>query len=112
MKSGPLYRWKRPQYERLIGYGLLDEDDPVEFLDGLLLVKEPRASPYRTAILLVTKALERALGRSPRPTRSSASPTCCRNAGCLRLPPASVPVTKPVDPRFDQPIPEIAISRH
>ena len=62
MTSGPLYRWTRPQYERLITCGLLDEDDPVELLDGLLLVKEPQASPHRTAVLLVAKALERAFG--------------------------------------------------
>jgi hypothetical protein len=38
MESGPLYRWTRWQYGRLIDHGLLDEDDPVELLDGLLLV--------------------------------------------------------------------------
>ena len=41
---------------------LLDEDDPIELLDGLLLVKEPQHSPHRTAVLLVAKALERAFG--------------------------------------------------
>jgi len=46
----------------LIDHGLLDEDDPVELLDGLLLVKEPQHSPHRTAVLLVAKALERGFG--------------------------------------------------
>jgi Uma2 family endonuclease len=46
----------------LIDRGLLHEDDPVELLDGLLLVKEPQHSPHRTAVLLVAKALERAFG--------------------------------------------------
>jgi Uma2 family endonuclease len=46
----------------LIDHGLVDEDDPIELLDGLLLVKEPQSSPHRTAILLVAKALERAFG--------------------------------------------------
>jgi Uma2 family endonuclease len=46
----------------MIDHGLLDEDDPIELLDGLLLVKEPQHSPHRTAVLLVAKALERAFG--------------------------------------------------
>lgn len=57
-----LYRWTRRQYDRLIDHGLLDEDEPIELLDGLLVLKEPQASPHRTAILLVAKAVERAFG--------------------------------------------------
>ena len=57
-----LYRWTRDEYERLIDHGFLDEDDPVELLDGLLLVKEPQHSLHRTAVLLVQKALEQAFG--------------------------------------------------
>ena len=61
MRQG-VYRWTRHQYDRLIEHGLLDEDDPIELLDGLLLVKEPQASPHRTSIILTAKALERAFG--------------------------------------------------
>src|SRR5947207_5190151 len=57
-----LRRWTRHEYERLIDHGFLDEDDPIELLDGLLLVKEPQHSAHRTAVLLVAKALERAFG--------------------------------------------------
>lgn len=57
-----LFRFTRRQYARLIDHGFLDEDDPIELLDGLLLVKEPPSSPHRTAVLLVAKALERAFG--------------------------------------------------
>jgi Uma2 family endonuclease len=57
-----LRRWTRHEYERLIDHGFFDEDDPVELLDGLLLVKEPQHSPHRTAVLLVAKAVERAFG--------------------------------------------------
>jgi Uma2 family endonuclease len=57
-----LHRWTRHEYEQLIDHGFLDEDDPVELVDGLLLVKEPQASAHRTAVLLVAKALERAFG--------------------------------------------------
>ena len=56
------YRWTRHEYERLISHAFLDEDDPVELLDGLLLVKEPQNSPHRTAVLLVARALDRAFG--------------------------------------------------
>jgi Uma2 family endonuclease len=57
-----LRRWSRHEYARLIDHGFLDEDDPIELLDGLLLVKEPQHSPHRTAVLLVAKALERGFG--------------------------------------------------
>ena len=62
MKPANLRRWSRREYARLIDHGLVDEDDPIELLDGLLLVKEPQPSPHRTAILLAAKALERAFG--------------------------------------------------
>src|SRR5512132_382071 len=57
-----LHRWTCHEYQRLIDHGFLDEDDPIELLDGLLLVKEPQHSPHRTAVLLVAKALERGFG--------------------------------------------------
>src|SRR6266852_245639 len=57
-----LHRWTRHEYGRLIDHGFLEEDDPIELLDGLLLVKEPQHSPHRTAVLLVAKALERGFG--------------------------------------------------
>jgi Uma2 family endonuclease len=65
MKRGELsglHRWSRREYGQMIDHGLLDEDDPIELLDGLLLVKEPQHSPHRTAVLLVAKALEAAFG--------------------------------------------------
>jgi Uma2 family endonuclease len=57
-----LRRWTRREYARLIEHGFLDEDEPIELLDGLLLVKEPQSSPHRTAVLLVARTLERAFG--------------------------------------------------
>ncbi|PYO11122.1 MAG: hypothetical protein DMD75_11675 [Candidatus Rokuibacteriota bacterium] len=57
-----LHRWTRDEYERLIDHGFLDEDDPVELLDGLLLVMEPQHSRHRTSVLLVARAMERAFG--------------------------------------------------
>jgi Uma2 family endonuclease len=55
-------RFTRTEYARLIDHGLLDEDEPIELLDGLLLVKEPQHSLHRTAVLLVARAVERAFG--------------------------------------------------
>ena len=83
----------RDQYERLIDHGILDEDDPIELLDGLLLVKEPRSSPHRTAVLLTAKALEEAFGdgwfvqtQSPitLDDRSVPEPDVCVIRGALR----------------------------
>jgi len=88
-----LYRWTLRQYARLIDHGVLDEDDPIELLDGLLLVKEPQSSPHRTAVLLVAKALERAFGdgwfvqtQSPigLDDRSEPEPDVCVVRGSLR----------------------------
>jgi len=45
-----------------IAHGFLEEDDPIELLDGLLVVKEPQHSPHRTAIVLTAQALGRAFG--------------------------------------------------
>src|SRR5262245_1061754 len=57
-----LHRWSRRDYGRLIDRGVLGEDDPVELLDGLLLVKEPQQSVHRTAVLLAAQALGRVFG--------------------------------------------------
>ncbi len=88
-----LLRFSRRQYERMIDRGFLDEDDPIELLDGLLLVKEPQSGPHRTAVLLVAKALERAFGdgwfvqtHSPiiLDDRSEPEPDVCVVRGSLR----------------------------
>jgi Uma2 family endonuclease len=56
------YRWSRRAYARLIDKGILCEDDPIELLDGLLVVKEPQETPHATAIDLAVEALRRAFG--------------------------------------------------
>src|SRR5437899_12925459 len=82
-----LHRWTRDEYERLIDQGFLDEDDPVELLDGLLLVKEPQHSRHRTSVLLVARAVERAFGE--RSSSRSRSRACAwREAGKRRPMPA------------------------
>ena len=55
-------RWTRLEYERLIECGVLQEDERVELLDGLLVVREPQGSRHNTGIRCVTAALRSALG--------------------------------------------------
>ncbi len=70
-------RWTRLEYERLIEKGFLDEDEPIELLDGLLLVKEPQSSSHGAAVTLVAEALRVAFGdgRSPLTTGPSLNRT-------------------------------------
>ena len=56
------YRWTRRAYGRLIDEGILGEDDPVELLDGLLVVREPKHSPHSTATSLAVEALRAVFG--------------------------------------------------
>ena len=57
-----VHRWTRRAYGRLIDKGILCEDDPVELLDGLLVVKEPQHTPHATAVTLALEALRAAFG--------------------------------------------------
>jgi Uma2 family endonuclease len=56
-------RLTRAEYDRLIGLGVLDEDEPIELLSGEMVVKEPQAGPHATAVYLVQQALQVAFGR-------------------------------------------------
>ena len=55
-------RWSRAEYERLIELGVFHEDEPIELLDGELVVREPKGSRHETAVSLVQDALRRAFG--------------------------------------------------
>jgi Uma2 family endonuclease len=55
-------RWKRVEYERLVGMGVFDSDERLELLDGLLVVREPQGAPHAAATRLVLAALRRAFG--------------------------------------------------
>ena len=63
METIPLWRLTRARYDRMIDAGILLEDDKVELLDGLLVVREPQGARHPTAVLLVRAALEKAFGR-------------------------------------------------
>ncbi len=55
-------RWTRQEYNRLIELGVLHEDEPVELLDGRLVVREPQRTPHAVATQLVEAALRAAFG--------------------------------------------------
>jgi Uma2 family endonuclease len=55
-------RWIRREYGRLIDVGVLHEDDPIELLEGRLVVAEPQHTPHATAIDLGAEGLRRAFG--------------------------------------------------
>jgi Uma2 family endonuclease len=56
-----LRRWKRVEYERLVEMGVF-EDERLELLDGLLVVREPQGVRHAAATRLVLAALRRAFG--------------------------------------------------
>jgi Uma2 family endonuclease len=55
-------RWTRKEYHRLDKLGILPEDEPVELIDGQLMVAEPRGRPHVTVVRLTVQALTRAFG--------------------------------------------------
>ena len=56
-------RWTRVEYDRLVETGVLEEDDPVELLDGRLIVSEPQGTRHATAVAMAQRALARCFGR-------------------------------------------------
>ena len=56
-------RWTRKEYDRLIELGILDEDEPIELVDGQMVVREPKHAPHAVTTELVSDALRRAFGR-------------------------------------------------
>ena len=62
--SAQTRHFSRTEFDRLIGQGFFDEDERIELLDGLLVVKEPQGSERSAAISGVRAALQRGT-RSP-----------------------------------------------
>ena len=54
-----IWRFTVPEYHEMVRTGLLTEDDPVELLEGWLVVKMPKKPPHRLATQLTRQALER-----------------------------------------------------
>jgi Uma2 family endonuclease len=55
-------RFTRVEYERLTELGVFNPDERLELLDGLLIVREPQATPHATAVRLALAALRAAFG--------------------------------------------------
>jgi Uma2 family endonuclease len=55
-------KWTRAEYERLIGLGILHEDEPIELIGGALMVCEPQGSLHAAGIELAADALRAAFG--------------------------------------------------
>ncbi|HTO12564.1 MAG TPA: Uma2 family endonuclease [Candidatus Binatia bacterium] len=55
-------RWTRKEYRRLGELGILPEDEPVELLDGHLIVAEPKGAPHATIVALTATVFRRAFG--------------------------------------------------
>ncbi len=55
-------RFTRAEYDRLIAQGFFDEDEPIELLDGLLVVKEPQGSRHVRMVSHIRRVLQRAFG--------------------------------------------------
>lgn len=59
--SDPVWRLSVAQYHSMIEAGILNEDDPVELLEGLLIVKMPKNPALSAATRLIRRLLERAI---------------------------------------------------
>lgn len=57
----PLYRFSVDDYHRMIEVGILTEDDPVELLEGWVVLKMPRNPPHDGTIQIATEALRQRL---------------------------------------------------
>jgi Uma2 family endonuclease len=57
-----LRRWSRAEYDRLIACGAFDENDRIELLDGLMVVKEPQGSWHAATVSQIRRVLQRAFG--------------------------------------------------
>jgi Uma2 family endonuclease len=55
-------RWSRREYERLVEQGTFREDEHLELLDGLLVVREPQGSRHSAAVAALCVVLARAFG--------------------------------------------------
>jgi Uma2 family endonuclease len=55
-------RWTRREYGRMIDAGILHEDEPIELIEGRLIVGEPQNTPHAQAIELAADALRAVFG--------------------------------------------------
>ncbi|OJW22687.1 MAG: hypothetical protein BGO49_01545 [Planctomycetales bacterium 71-10] len=56
---GDVYRFNVEDYERLVGCGVLDEDAPIELLDGVIIRKMPKGPRHSKCLIRCRRHLER-----------------------------------------------------
>jgi Uma2 family endonuclease len=56
---GDVYRFSVEDYERLVGCGVLDEDAPIELLDGVIIRKMPKGPRHSKCLIRCRRHLER-----------------------------------------------------
>jgi Uma2 family endonuclease len=59
-----VWRLSLDQYHAMIDRGILQSDDPIEFLEGVLVPKMTRNPPHRIALAHLRDALQRMVGAS------------------------------------------------
>lgn len=57
----PIWRLTVAQYHQMVQTGILTDDDPVELLEGWLVISMPKNSPHRLATQLTSDLLAQAL---------------------------------------------------
>ena len=58
---GEVYRFTVDQYDRMVRDGTIDEDDPVELLDGIVVRKMPKGPRHDASSARCRREIERAL---------------------------------------------------
>ncbi|MFO1429274.1 MAG: Uma2 family endonuclease [Candidatus Competibacteraceae bacterium] len=61
LPTAPVWRLSVEQYHRMIRFGILTDDDPVELLEGWLITKMPKNPPHRLSTQLTREAIVRLL---------------------------------------------------
>lgn len=56
-----IYRFTIAQFDRMVQSGTLDEDDPVELLNGIVVRKMPKSPRHRVSVRKTLRALERVI---------------------------------------------------
>ena len=60
-RPGTLYRFSIEQYEQMVKAGIIESGEPIELLDGLLVIKMTKGEDHVTAVFLALEALGLAL---------------------------------------------------
>jgi len=57
-----LYRLRVEDYEKMVEYGIFDEDEKIELWDGILVEMSPKGTKHANAIRRISREIEKKLG--------------------------------------------------